>query len=214
MLGENEGLHKSAVVLAGGESSRFGKDKGIVNLLGKPLINWVINSIRPMVNEIVIVTCCHEKIVDYSEVVGSDVKFAIDKTDSKGPLIGALSGFSTATGEYVLLLPADTPFVSRKVVALLFDLAKGRSAAIPRWPNGQIEPLHAVYQTKEALDAADAAIKEGRLDMRSMIERMQGLRFVSTLVIEQLDPKLETFFNINTPFDLRRAGELLKKKLR
>ena len=203
-------MRRSAIVLAGGSSTRFGEDKGIIKLSSKPLLRRVVDSVSPVVDETVVVTSSKERAAKYAEIVSADVKFAFDEHESKGPLIGALTGFRVATGEYALLVPFDTPFVSREVVTLLFELCVGKAATIPRWPNRQIEPLHAVYQSKLALKAAKSAIDDGRLDMRGMIERMQGVRFVSTLVIEQLDPELKTFFNINTPFDLKKANALAK----
>jgi molybdopterin-guanine dinucleotide biosynthesis protein A len=46
--------------------------------------------------------------------------------------------------------------------------------------------------------------------MRAMIEKLRGVRYVSTLVIQQLDPDLKTFFNINTPLDLKKAMVMVK----
>ena len=97
-------------------------------------------------------------------------------------------------------------------MSLLFDCCIGKSAAVPRWPNNQIEPLHAVYQTKKALEAAKKALAQGELDMRAMVDMMQGVRYISTLVVEQLDPDLRTFFNINSPLDLKKANAMLKSK--
>jgi molybdopterin-guanine dinucleotide biosynthesis protein A len=125
-----------------------------------------------------------------------------------------LSGFGAAGGDYSLLLPFDTPFVSGEVVSLLFELCEGRAAVIPRWPNGYIEPLHAVYQTRRALVAAEAAVAEGGLRVRALIERLRGVRYVSTLVVQQLDPELLTFFNVNTPADLDKAVALVKRSKR
>ena len=82
---------------------------------------------------------------------------------------------------------------------------------IPRWPNGYIEPLHAVYQTKLALEAAENALTEGKLKVRALIEKLQGVRYISTIAIQQLDPELLTFFNINTPADLNKAITLIKQ---
>ncbi|MDH5459844.1 MAG: hypothetical protein OEW71_02260, partial [Candidatus Bathyarchaeota archaeon] len=83
-------------------------------------------------------------------------------------------------------------------------------AVIPRWPNGYIEPLQAVYCTKPALEAAKNALSEGKLDIRSMVEKLRGIRYVSTLVLQQLDPTLRTFFNVNTPLDLKKAEFTLR----
>ena len=203
-------MDRSAIVLAGGVSSRFGQDKGILEIANKPLIKYVIDAVSPVVDETIVVTNSQDRITEYAKVVATDVRFAIDSCESKGPLIGALTGFGSAHGKYALLLPFDTPFVSREVVSLLFELCLGKAAAIPRWPNEQIEPLHAVYQTKLALEAAKSSVSEGKLTMRAMIEKLRGVRYVSTLVIQQLDPDLRAFFNINTPLDLKKAMAMVK----
>ncbi len=200
----------SAVVLAGGSSSRFGDDKGVVKLAGKPLIGHVVDAVRSIVDETIVVTSSAERVTEYKQLVPDCVKFIVDIRESKGPLIGSLTGFNVASGKYALVVPFDTPFVSRELVSLLFELCIGRSAVIPRWPNGQIEPLHAVYQVKAAMPAAEGAMAEGRLDMRGMIERMRGVRFISTLVISEIDPELKSFFNINTRLDLKKAAAMMK----
>jgi molybdopterin-guanine dinucleotide biosynthesis protein A len=205
-------LDRSAIVLAGGVSSRFGQDKGILEIANKPLIKYVIDAVNPLVDETIVVTNSQDRIKEYAKVVATDVRFAIDSCESKGPLIGALTGFGFAHGKYALLLPFDTPFVSREVVSLLFELCLNKTAAIPRWPNEQIEPLHAVYQTKAALETAKIAVGEGKLNLRAMIEKMRGVRYVSTLVVQQLDPDFRTFFNINTPLDLKKAMAMVKPR--
>ncbi|MCW4047928.1 MAG: molybdenum cofactor guanylyltransferase [Candidatus Bathyarchaeota archaeon] len=209
--GEN-GLDRSAIVLAGGFSSRFGQDKGVLELGNKPLMRHVIEAVNPIVDETIVVTNSEEKIRKYAKIAGQNVRFVVDVCESQGPLIGALTGFDAAHGKYALLVPFDTPFVSREVVTFLFELCIGKAAAIPRWPNEHIEPLHAVYQTKLALEAARQAVNEGKLNMRAMIAKLRGVRYVSTLVIQQLDPDLKTFLNINTPLDLKRAMAMIKPR--
>ena len=198
-------------MLAGGSSTRIGEDKGVLKLAGKPLLNHVIDAVKDCVEEVVVVTSSEERARNYSAFAGECIRFATDELDIRGPLIGAMSGFDAAKGRYSLLLPFDTPFVSSKIVALLFEISVGKTAAIPKWPNGQIEPLHAVYETAIAHNAARVAINEGRLDMRGMIERMHGVRYISTLVIQQMDHELRTFFNVNTPTDLKKAEALITK---
>ena len=204
-------MERSAIVLAGGFSSRFGQDKGVLELADKPLIRHVTDAIDLLVDEVVVVTNSRERILKYSQVMAADVQFVVDVCKARSPLIGALTGFGSAHGKYSLLLPFDTPFVSQEVVSLLFELCQGKVAVIPRWPNGYIEPLHAVYQTKLALEAAEDAITEGKLKLRALIEKLQGVRYISTIAIQQLDPELLTFFNINTPADLNKAMTLIKQ---
>jgi molybdopterin-guanine dinucleotide biosynthesis protein A len=97
---------------------------------------------------------------------------------------------------------------------LLFDLCPNKNAVIPRWPNGFIEPLQAVYRIKPALEAAKKALSNGKLNMRSMVNRLRSVRYVSTLVLRQLDTELNSFFNINTLADLERAEVIIKKRSR
>jgi molybdopterin-guanine dinucleotide biosynthesis protein A len=85
-----------------------------------------------------------------------------------------------------------------------------RYAVIPRWPNGYIEPLQAVYCAKPAYESAKNALSEGKLNVQSMVDKLRGVRYVSTLVLQQLDPELRTFFNINTPLDLKKAESMLR----
>ncbi len=205
-------MDRSAIILAGGFSSRFGQDKSTLELKGKPLIKHVTDAVKPIVDEIIIVTSAQERADNYTKIVGTNIKFAIDVDDGKGPLVGALTGLQQASGKYSLLLPSDVPFVSRDVVELLFDLCPGRSAVVPRWPNTDIEPLHAVYNTKVALDAAKKAVSQGKQRVADMLDNMQGVRYLSTLVIQELDPDLKTLFNVNTPVDLKRAEVLNKPR--
>jgi molybdopterin-guanine dinucleotide biosynthesis protein A len=205
-------VDRSAIVLAGGFSSRFGQDKGVLELADKPLIRHVVDAVSSVVDETIIVANSQKRVTQYTKVMTAGVQFVVDVCESRGPLIGALTGFGVAHGKYSLLLPFDTPFISREVVSLLFELCLSKSAVIPRWPKGYIEPLHAVYQTKAAFEAARSAVAEGKLNMRAMIEKLIGVRYISTLVIQQLDPDLRTFFNINTSADLKKAAVLAKPK--
>ncbi|MCW4007081.1 MAG: molybdenum cofactor guanylyltransferase [Candidatus Bathyarchaeota archaeon] len=209
-------MDRTAIVLAGGASSRFGQDKGVLELNGKPLIKHVVDKVRPIVDEIIVVTSSQERVAEYARLVDSDVSFAVDVCESNSPLIGTLTGLSVAHGLYSLILPFDMPFISSEVISLLFELCIGKAAVIPRWPNGNVEPLHAVYCTTLALEAAKAAVAEGKLNMRAMIEKLRGVRYVSTLVVQQLDPELRTFFNINTRADLKKAAAMvaLRKQVR
>lgn len=203
-------MNNSAIVLAGGASKRFGYDKGLALLAGKPLIMHVLDALTNLVEEKIVVVSSRGQAEKIVKVLKSGVKIAIDQSHLQSPLVGALTGFKETSGEYALLLPCDTPLISREILALILELCKDKSAVIPRWPNGYIEPLHAAYCVKPALEASEVALKEGRLDMRSMVERLRNIRYVSTLVFQQFDPQLKMFFNVNTPLDLKRAESMIK----
>ena len=208
-------MDKSAIVLAGGFSSRFGQDKGLLLLDGKHLAKYALDAVNSVVEERILVVSSEEQAKNYRKVMDANVNVLVDKTGNpkvQSPLIGTLTGLKEAHGRHSLILPCDTPFVSRDVISLLFELATDRNAVIPRWPNGCIEPLQAVYCSKPACVAAGSALIEGERNMQAMIDRLCGVRYVSTLVLEQLDPRLETFYNVNNPLDLKRAEKMLKQR--
>ena len=72
-------------MLAGGSSSRFGKDKGMVTLAGEPLIRHVVDAIRKIVDETIIVTSSCERAAKYEEIIPGSVKFIEDIGKSNGP---------------------------------------------------------------------------------------------------------------------------------
>jgi molybdopterin-guanine dinucleotide biosynthesis protein A len=203
-------LQRSAVILAGGYSKRFGRDKGSVVLAGKPLIRHVIERVSNVVDEIIVVVSSKNQKEKLEPILDKKTNFTMDKSEFQSPLVGTITGFESAKGEVSLLLPCDAPLVSTQIVQFLLDMCTGRSAAIPRWPSGYIEPLQAAYHTKSALSAAKTALEQGNLNMRSMIDNLSRVRYVSTMVLEQMEPNLLTFFNVNTPQDLKRAESLLK----
>ena len=193
------------MILAGGFSKRFGRNKGLIELSGKPLIQHVLDRTLHVVDEAVVVVSSDIQKRAFAKLLHDKLDVVVDKYKKQSPLIGALTGFENAQGKYSLLLPCDTPLISSRVASLLLDLCIKKNAAIPRWPNGYIEPFQAAYRTRPALRAAEIALKEEKLDMRSMILHILRVRYVSTMVLRQMDPELLTLFNINTPQDLKRA---------
>lgn len=203
-------MKRSAIILAGGFSRRFGQPKALVQLEGKPLLLHVLDRISGVTDETVLVASSIDQKQTFTRLLNPEVKVIVDEQGPRSPLLGALTGFQNARGEHSLLLPCDAPFVSVEIASFLLDLCLQRDAVIPRWPNGYIEPLQAAYQTKTALTAAKTALEHEELDLRSMIARLRKVRYVSTRALRRIDPKLTTFFNVNTPEDLKRAGSMLK----
>jgi molybdopterin-guanine dinucleotide biosynthesis protein A len=206
-------LDRSAVILAIDSQGMFSEDKAHLKLDNKPLLNHVVDAVKGLVDEVLVVTSSKEQADFYTKIVSStNVQFAISIGDTQGSLAAALTGFEAAHGNYSLLLPCDAPFVSKEVVSLLFDLSAGKSAVIPRWPSNDCEPLQAVYHTGRASEAARKALAAGEVDVGAMIACLRGVRYVSTLVIEQLDPDFRSFFRVNTPLDLKKATVMKKPK--
>jgi molybdopterin-guanine dinucleotide biosynthesis protein A len=205
-------MRKSAIILAGGVSKRFGQVKALVQIVGRPLISRVSERAREAVEEVIVVVSSSDQMESYESLFPEKTRIVVDVEDSHSPLVGALTGFMNVHGDYSILLPSDTPFVSKEVVKLLFDISLNMDAVIPRWPNGYIEPLQAVYRTSSALAATREVVSKGETRLQSMIYLLRRVRYLSTMVIREIDPHLDTFFNINTPSDLKRAEKLIEKR--
>jgi molybdopterin-guanine dinucleotide biosynthesis protein A len=205
-------LERSAIILAGGFSTRLGQDKGLVQLAGKPLVRHVLDKAKNLVDETLVVVSSNSQAEKYEKVLGSDASISVDNAKAHGPLAGTNVGFMEASGKYSLLLPCDAPFISRDILQLLLELCINKNAVIPRWPNCNIEPLQAVYCTEAALRASNEAVSSGEVKMQAMVDKLRGVRYVSTLVLEQLDPELKTFINVNTAFDLKKAEAMLNRE--
>ena len=203
----------TAIILAGGFSKRFGIDKVFAEFAGKPLVRYVIDTAREVVDETLVVAGTVEQSRRLSELGNGEFAVLIDKLNVKSPLAGALTGFEGAKGEVSLLLACDTPLLSKEVLGYLLRLSPGHDAVIPKWPNGNIEPLQAAYTTSRAFAAAHEALRNRELRMSDAIERLWDVLYVSTDTLRMYDSQLQTFENINTPDDLRRV-ETIRHPLR
>ena len=85
-------MDRSAIILVGGSSSRFGEDKDVLKLDNKPLLNHVVDAVKGIVSEVIVVTSSKERANLYSKMVSFNVRFVIDICESRGPLVGALTG--------------------------------------------------------------------------------------------------------------------------
>jgi molybdopterin-guanine dinucleotide biosynthesis protein A len=207
-------LTKSVVILAFNDSKKFEADKGTLQIDGKALLSRVVDSVEGIADETLVVTTSQQQADLYGKLVPDTVRFVLSENAGKGTLAEALDGFEASNGDYTLLLPYDSPFISTEVVSLLLDLADGKNAVIARTPDCEAEVLHAVYNTKMAIATAKEAMAEGDFYVEALAERLRCVRYLSTMVVEQLDDDLKTFFRVLTPLDIKKTAVLRKPRLR
>lgn len=205
-------MDRSAIVLSDVFSSRLRSDVDFLDFKGKPLVKHIVEVVSDFVDEVVLVVDSQDSVVKYAKVLGSDVKFAVCNGAVGGSLVGVLAGFEVAGGRFCLVLPSNAPFVFGDIVDLFFDLCLSKSAVVPRWPNQQVEALFAVYNTQFVLEAAKEAVAAGKVDVDELVEGLRGVRYVSTLVVQELDPELKLFFRVNGLVDLKKAAVLTKPR--
>jgi len=197
----------SIIILAGGRSSRLGRDKGLASLVDKTLVEHVWDRVEGLAEEIVVVVSSRKQQEAYSRILKGHV--VADRGRCGGPLTGLRSGLKVIKAQRVAVIGCDMPFVSADLLDLFFEFCLKQDAVVPRWPDGYIEPLHSVYDSTRCLMATESALRKGRRDMRSMIYHLHRVLYVSTEVIRKMGPHLEAFTNINTRAELWKARHAL-----
>ena len=199
---------RGALVLAGGRSKRFGRNKAFVKLGGRPLLLHILNAAMDVADEILVAIGREHRVDSYTRLVPESVRVLRDRTHEKSPLVGMITGFQAMKSEYSLVLSCDTPFVKQRVLEYVFKRAAGSDAAIPRWMSGGLEPLQSVYRVRSALPAAKVAQSERGFRNVDMIRRLRKVTYIPVGVLKRFDSNLITFFNVNTRTDLRRANRI------
>ena len=131
----------TAVILAGGKSSRMGRNKAFLKIEGKTFIERQIELLRNVFAEIII------SANTPSEYEHLKVPVVEDIFPDKGPLGGIYSGLIMSDSFYTFMLACDMPFVEIELIKHLKSFAEGHDAVIPKSERG-LEPLHAFYSKK------------------------------------------------------------------
>lgn len=208
-----------AIILAGGLGSRLGyQEKALIDINGKPLISFVIESLKKVVDTIIISVRDTAQGVLLDSGLGSltnhikkddhppshqKYRFAYDTYKNIGPLSGILSGLSACEYEYCFIAACDMPLLNESVVRMLFRESEHHDAAIPRWDDGFLEPLHAVYRCEPMLRETKKAIVSGETIILAPIFKL-NVNYVGVDKIKKIDPDLKTFMNVNTYEDIQQ----------
>jgi len=198
----------SGIVLAGGKGTRLGHSKPHVRLGSMSLIEHVIDAALTLFDEVLLVV---GKDADLFSVIQKQhplLTIISDDQEGIGPMMGMYTGMKRLTTEYSLVLPCDAPFVSVPLMRALIGLARGSDAAIPIWPNKNVEPLHSVYRVSPSIQAIKSALNCGEKSVLDMIKRLEKINFVPVDSLRKFDSELHTFFNVNYSEDLKTAYEI------
>ena len=189
---------RTGIILAGGESKRIGTDKGLIDLNGKPLIRYVVESLRPIVDEIIVVVGSKERIQHYRNAVEDDVMVVPDLYDDGSPMIGLITGLTHAKGDYAVVAACDMPFINSELVDILFLLSFELNGTLLIKPDGWIEPLPAVYNVEVGKRRAVQLRNDGDLRLRKVLETLPSVARILVERLKIIDPELRSFFDLDT----------------
>ncbi|MCW3489148.1 molybdenum cofactor guanylyltransferase [Dethiobacter alkaliphilus] len=192
----------SAVILAGGKSSRMGRDKLLLPLGGKPLISHVLDTLQGLFAECILVTDRPQSFSGFAVRVTED----LIRRPEKNSLAGIHAGLSMACHDYVLAVAGDMPFINRDV--LLYLCSRGSDEDVVIFRDGpHFQPLCAIYH-KNCLPHIEDMLNKGHYKVADFFPSVR-VREVDVSSLQPLDPGRISFFNVNAPEDYEKARALI-----
>lgn len=161
------------------------------------------------VSDDIIVAVGQKKVRKFRHIIDPNIKVIRDDLDLGSPISGIVAGLDRVKHRTSAIVACDLPFVKSEVLGLLYRRCLGHSAAVPIWPNGNMEPLCAVYKVSEAKSAVSLALgKHGKIGPRHLITQMKDVMYVDVSDLRQYDKSLMSLFNVNSQ---KEYATLLRK---
>ena len=202
----SEAPHFAGVVLAGGKSSRMGRDKATLAFGPELLLQRVVRILGEVVSPIVVVAAADQELPPLPR----DVLVARDRREARGPLEGLLAGLSMLAAERPEItaafatscdVPLLTPAFVREMLARLGDA----DIAVPV-EDGFPHPLAAVYRTR-LVPQIEVLLLADQLRPVFLFDRARTVR-VDAAELRAVDPQLFSLKNCNRPEDYEEALRL------
>lgn len=186
------------VILVGGASRRYGHDKALAMLGGTPLLQWVVDRIRPQVGELAI---------SGETRPGFALQAIVDALPNAGPLAALCSILAWAEEKdlpLVMTLSCDTPFIPRDIAGVLRKALEDYDCAVAS-RGGTIHPTCALWRTASRA-SIETAFDSG---VRSLHGAISYLNAIAVDFSTGEGPGGDPFFNINSPADMAVAQDWL-----
>jgi len=184
----------TGIILSGGKSSRMGREKGLVNFRGKPLISYSIEALKQLTGTIII--GANNNLEEYKKF-GFDV--VNDEVEGIGPMGGLLSTLRYSTTDKNLVVSCDTPFINSGLLQYLMRYMQDYDIVAASHGNGKTEPLCAIY-SRNVIPVMEKKVNDGVFKLRSIFQevRFRALRVDTSLPFYMN----RLFYNVNIPEDL------------
>jgi molybdopterin-guanine dinucleotide biosynthesis protein A len=191
----------TGIILAGGSSSRMGRDKALLLLPGNQAVTFIEN-----LASLLIASCAETLIVARDQAQASGyafpgVRIIFDKTPDHGPLVGLYSGLSASRTQHALVVAVDMPFVQPAVVSFLLSQPLAPHTLLVPVVQDVPQVLLAMYP-RSLLSLIEELIQQGRRDLRCLLE-VAPVQYIEEVQLRQVDPQLRSFINVNTPEELQ-----------
>ena len=183
----------TAIILAGGRSSRMGSDKAFLKIGGAVIIEREITALKKVFRDVVVV------VSDSKKYDLKSVRIVEDIIKDYGPLGGLHAGLMASGTIKNFVTACDMPFLNEDVIRYVMGMSGGRDIVVPKI-DGKLHPLFGVY-SKACIPVIEEMVKEGLHRVSGLYDRLET-RFISKKAIEKLDTEVKSIININTKEEL------------
>jgi molybdopterin-guanine dinucleotide biosynthesis protein A len=188
--------HCAAIILAGGLSVRYGRDKATAPWRGRRLIEHVAARLRPVARRLIAVARPQQAGDDWPV----DRVVCDDPDAPAGPLRGLVAGLENCAAPFAYVVACDTPCLDPRLLGALGSLmAPGIDAVLAEWA-AMPQPLVALYRASAAPRLRALLNRGERSPLRAV--RALGHRLLDEAACRALDPAGRSFMNANSPADL------------
>ncbi|WP_035292194.1 molybdenum cofactor guanylyltransferase [Clostridium sp. KNHs214] len=185
----------TAIILAGGKSSRMGFDKQFLKIDKRRLMDSIVHKLREEFGEIIIVT---NKPQCY---IGLSNKITHDKIEGKGPLGGIHAGLKESSSKYALVVACDMPNINMDYIRYMKKSIENQDidGCVTNFGDW-IEPFSGFY-SKEIVDDIEKHLLFNRRSINSLLKNLR-IHYVEEKKAREFSPNWDMFLNLNTKEDL------------
>jgi molybdopterin-guanine dinucleotide biosynthesis protein A len=196
----------TAIVLAGGRSTRFGGDKLAALVAGRPILHRAIQAVAEVADEVVLVLAPDAPVPSLPGLPGSPIVIARDVVAGRGPLAGLAAGLAVAAHPRALLVAGDQPFLRVAVLRTLLDELGSRDRAdgpdVAFLEDGaSLWPFPVALRVETVRPVATAALAGRDLRLFTLLGRLRPAR-VPEARWRALDPRGDSLRDVDTRDDL------------
>ncbi len=192
-----------AVILAGGLNTRMaGRNKAFLDVGGQSILNRLLKSLQVCFDEIVLVTRQPELYSDYPVRVVEDIY------PYRSSLTGIHAGLVNAKAPYTFVVPCDAPFLQPDMIRLLLDQIQPSLDIVVPYFDNHYQPLCSIY-SRRCLPAIESQLDHEDYKIINIFDRMRTKK-VYARELKQADPKMLSFYNVNTPAAYEACRDLIQ----
>ena len=192
----------SAIILAGGNSSRLGRDKALVNIYSSStIIHTIVEKLQNISDDVIIAT-------NGRKYASPGARLTSDIYLNSGPLAGLYSGLLAAKHSHALVVACDMPFLNVELLNYMRSQPLDYDALVPKI-EGWLEPLHAIY-SRQCIEVIEGMLKDSHLSMHDFLDNIL-VQYLFQDTITMFDPEYRSFFNINSTKTLKEAINIARE---